>query len=283
VGLDKNLKPLTKITLVPMATPPAPPAESTVIGLTYDCGPEGASFDPLVTITFSYNPTKIPAGVNEQDLVLAFYDKATGQWVTLSDIVVDPVKHTISGKTGHFTTFSVIAYTSPADFAASALTISPTEVNVGESVSISVNIANTGDLAGSYDATLKINNIVVETKQVTLAGHASQDVLFTTSRDAAGSYAVSINTLSGTITVKAVPAPTTPAPTTPAPTTPAPTTPAPTTPAPTTPAPTTPAPTTSAPTTPVPTNWGLIGGLIAAAIVIIGLLVYFLWWRRRLA
>lgn len=32
-----------------------------------------------------------------------------------------------------------------------------------------------------------------------------------------------------------------------------------------------------------PTNWGLIGGLIAGAIVIIGLLVCFLWWRRRLA
>jgi len=29
-----------------------------------------------------------------------------------------------------------------------------------------------------------------------------------------------------------------------------------------------------------PTNWGLIGGLIGAAIVVIGLLVYFLWWRR---
>jgi len=29
-----------------------------------------------------------------------------------------------------------------------------------------------------------------------------------------------------------------------------------------------------------PTNWGLIGGLIGAAIAAIGLLVYFLWWRR---
>jgi len=31
-----------------------------------------------------------------------------------------------------------------------------------------------------------------------------------------------------------------------------------------------------------PVNWGLIGGIIAAVIVI-GLLVYFLWWRRRTA
>jgi hypothetical protein len=41
---------------------------------------------------------------------------------------------------------------------------------------------------------------------------------------------------------------------------------------------------TNAPSTggpiPAPTNWGLIGGLIGVAIVVIGLLVYFLWWRR---
>jgi hypothetical protein len=285
VGLDKDLKPLNLITVAPMTTPPAPPAQSTVIGLTYNLVPEGATFDPPVTITFSYDPTKIPAGVNAQNLVLAFYDKATAQWVTLSDIVVNEVTHMISGKTSHFTAFSVVAYTRAA-FTASALTISPTEVNVGESVSISVNIANTSNFAGSYDATLKINNIVVETKQVTLAGHASQTVLFTTNRNAAGSYAVSIGTLSGTFTVKSVPKPTpTPTPT-PAPV-PKPTpTPTPTsTPAPVpTPTPTpTPAPASTPVQTPAATNWGLIGGLLAAAIVIIGLLVYFIWWRRRLA
>ena len=32
-----------------------------------------------------------------------------------------------------------------------------------------------------------------------------------------------------------------------------------------------------------PTNWGVIGGTIAGVIVIVGLLVYFLWWRRRVA
>jgi hypothetical protein len=275
VGLDKNLKPLTQINIVQMITLPAPPAESTVIGLTYNIGPDGATFDPPIIITFSYDPTKIPAGVDEQSLVIAFYEKATGQWITLSDILVDAVTHTISGKTSHFTTFTV-AYTRATAFSASGLTISPVDIKVGESVSISVNIANIGDLVGSYDATLKINNMVVETKKVTLAGHSNRDVLFITSRDAAGSYTVSIDTLSGTFTVKEVPTPTTPAPTTPASTTPASTTPVPTTPATTTPT-TTPTP------TPVLTNWGLIGGLIAGAIVIIGLLVYFLWRKKRLA
>ena len=47
----------------------------------------------------------------------------------------------------------------------------------------------------------------------------------------------------------------------------------------------TPSPTARVTTTPMPirvsTNWGIIGGSIAGGIAIIGLLVYFLWWRRR--
>lgn len=42
-----------------------------------------------------------------------------------------------------------------------------------------------------------------------------------------------------------------------------------------------PAPTEALPVTP-PTNWGLIGGIIAGILVIVaGLLVYFLVWRKR--
>ena len=46
--------------------------------------------------------------------------------------------------------------------------------------------------------------------------------------------------------------------------------------------PTPPAPEITAPVTPppLPTNWGLIGGLIAGAIVIIALLIFFLVRRR---
>jgi hypothetical protein len=40
--------------------------------------------------------------------------------------------------------------------------------------------------------------------------------------------------------------------------------------------------TTLAAPTPKPVNWWLIGGIIAG-VVVIGLLVYFLWWRRRMA
>jgi hypothetical protein len=285
VGLDKDLKPLTQISIAPVTTPPTPAAQS-VIGLPYDLGPEGTTFDRPVTITFSYDPVKIPAGINEKDLVLAFYDKTAGQWVTLTDIVVDELTCTISGKTSHFTIFSVIANNRPATFVASDLTISPAEAKVGESVNISVDIANTGDLPGSYDVTLKTNTIIAETRQVTLPGHATQKVNFTVNTDVAGSYAFILDNLSGTFIVRGIQAPAaTPTPvaiSTLVPTTiPAPSL----TPAPaltlkptSTPAPAiTPAPVSTPVSTAPPVNWGFIMCLAAMVIVIIGTLTYFLW------
>jgi hypothetical protein len=160
------------------------------------------------------------------------------------------------------------------DITSSALTISPTEVNIGESVTISVDIANTGDLSGSHDVTLEVNNAVIETKKITLTGHASQKVIFTTSRDKVGSYTVILDNLSGTFIVKEVlTSATTP------------------TPMPTLEIPPAPVSISEIPLTPAliplpaptPTNWRLIGGLIVAAIMIIGLLIYLLWWRKRLS
>jgi uncharacterized repeat protein (TIGR02543 family) len=283
VGLDNNLKPLTQISITPMTTPLAVPTLSTVIGLPYDFGPEGTIFDPPVTISFSYDPTKIPNGINEQDLVLAFYDTITRQWVPLKDIMVDLMTHSISGKTSHFTEFGVIAYLGPATFTSNALTISPTEVKVGETVNIGTNITNTGDIAGSYDVRLKINNMEVETKKVNLAGHTSQKVTFTANRDIPGSYTITLDNLSGTFTVQEVqaqvPTPTevlTPTQVSTPTEVPTPTQ-------------------VSTPTkvltptrmtisaevsTPTHINWGLITSLIAAMIIIIGMIACFLWRKR---
>jgi len=104
-------------------------------------------------------------------------------------------------------TFVVKPPPAPAAFATSVLSVTPAEVDIGGRVTISVLVANTGDLAGSYEVTLKINNVVVDTKDVTLAGGTSQTVTFTTSRDIAGSYTVNVDALSGTFVVKPPPVP----------------------------------------------------------------------------
>jgi len=102
----------------------------------------------------------------------------------------------------HFSAFAVLAYTRPAAFTASALTISPAEVEIGETVTISVLVTNTGDLSGSYTVTLKIDNVVIDSKAVTLDGGASQKVTFITSKDVTETYTVSIDGLPREFTVE---------------------------------------------------------------------------------
>ncbi|GAH79091.1 unnamed protein product, partial [marine sediment metagenome] len=133
-------------------------------------------------------------------------------------------------------TFTTLGKAPAAIFTTSDLSISPAEVKIGEAVTITVSVTNTGTAAGSYKVTLKINQAVEATKEVTLDAGASKEVTFTTSKDA-GSYSVDVNGLEGSFTVKEKVAPAPPPPTPP------------------------PAP----PEVEQPINWPLVGGLIAAA------------------
>ncbi len=204
-GLTKAGEPLSEISMTEMEEPPAPPADSSVIGLVYDFGPNGATFDPAITLTFTYDPALIPEGIAEKNLVIAMWDSATGKWVEL-DSTVDPDTNTITAKVSHFTAFTVLAYTRPAAFSVTDLAIAPNEVDIGERVTISLSVANTGDLTGSHKVTLKIDNVVVATEDVTLAGGASQKITFTTAKkDVAGTYQVEVDGLSLPFTVKPPP------------------------------------------------------------------------------
>ncbi len=260
-GLTKTGEPLSEISMTEMEEPPTPPADSGTIGLVYDFGPDGATFDPAITLTFTYDPALIPEGVAEENLVIAMWDSSTNKWVEL-DSIVDPGTNTITAKVSHFTAFTVLAYTSPAAFTTSALTISPTEVDIGEKVTITVLVANTGDLSGSYTVTLTINKVVAATKDVTLAGGASQKVTFTTAKDAADTYAVNVDGLTGSFTVKPPPAP------------------PPVKPPPVVPPPVKPPPVVPPVVPPVGINWWLIGGIIAGVIVI-GVVIWQVVTRRR--
>ena len=144
-------------------------------------------------------------------------------------------------------TFTTLGEAPAAAFTSGNLSISPREVDIGETVTISVLVTNTGDGSGSYKVTLKINGVVDAAKEVTLKAGASETVIFTTSRDAADSYSVDVDGLTGSFTVRAAPAP--------------------------------PAPPAPPPPPPAPPNWPLIGGIIAG-VVVVGLLIFLLVRRR---
>jgi len=266
--LDGSFNPLTYLTCLPV-TPPAPPPGANIIGLAYDFGPDDATFDPPYTITWHYDDADIPPGVAEEDLVIAYYDEATGQWVELV-CTVDTVNNTVTATIAHYTTFALIAPAGTAVYSFSGLTISPTEVNPGEAVNISLTITNDGGTEGTYTVILYIDNVAEVETTVTLPAGSSQTIGFVVTRDEVGTYAVSVGGLTGSFTVVAAPT-TTPPTTTPPTTTPPTTTPPTTTPPTTTPPTTTPPPTGE-------TNWPVVGGIIGAVIVIILLVILF---RRR--
>jgi hypothetical protein len=185
-------EPIASIAMAEMLEPPSPPEGSNVVGLTYDMGPEGAIFDPPITLTFTYDPGDIPEGVNEEDLVIAVWDEDTSDWTTLEGAIVDPVTHTITAPVSHFSVCAILAYTSPATFITTALTVSPATASVGETVTISLLVTNTGNLRGSHTINLVINGESVSTKEVTLASGASETVNFSMSGDTAGEYRLAV-------------------------------------------------------------------------------------------
>ncbi len=204
-GLTEDGEPLSEIGITEMADPPSAPANANRVGLTYDLKPDGATFVPPITLTFTYDPDDIPAGVDEEDLVIAIWDEDAGdagEWVVLEGCTVDPATNTISAPVSHFTAFTILAYVPVAEFTASDLSISPSEVGVGEEVTISVLVTNSGDLSGTYELILRIDDAVVATEDVTLDAGGSQTVTFTTSKDVAGTYSVKVGGLVGILSVK---------------------------------------------------------------------------------
>lgn len=90
----------------------------------------------------------------------------------------------------------------PASFEFSNLVISPTDVRVGEPVTISVDIRNVGELQGENIVTLKINEVTVESESVTLVAEETETVTFTLVENIEGTYSVNIKELSGSFVVK---------------------------------------------------------------------------------
>jgi len=205
IVLNKDGEPLISLELTINETPLPPPPEANIVGLPYDVGPDGATFDQLITITCSYDPYEISLEVAEEDLVIACYDEDVGEWLVLPS-VVDVVNNIVTTIVDHLSTFAIMAPVPapvpvPAAFTPSSLSIFPLEADIGETVSISVLVTNTGEQEASYTVTLKINEMIEKTRGITLAG-GSETVTFTTTKAEAGTYSVDVNGLHGSFIVK---------------------------------------------------------------------------------
>jgi DNA-binding beta-propeller fold protein YncE len=90
----------------------------------------------------------------------------------------------------------------PANFVISHLAIEPTEVDAGTPFTITVNVTNTGDLVGQYDVELEVAGEIVDTEGVVLKGGKSRTVTFELSEEDPGTYTITVNGQTGSVTVK---------------------------------------------------------------------------------
>jgi len=274
-GLTEDLDPLSSISMTTMTEedqaalpPPTPgniagldeiPADAHIVSLFYDFSPDGATFDPPATLTINYGD--LPEGVTADNLVIVYWNETDGTWEALQNIVI--INGTISGDLSHFTAFIVVGYEekappAPATFELSQLDISPVEVEIGDEVTVTVMVTNTGGQSGSYKVILKINDIVVETEELKMNAGGSQKATFITTQDTAGTYTVNIKDKTGTFVVSEAAPPAPPAP----------------------PTPPTPAPPEAPPAPAV--NWALIGGIIAGVLILALIVILLTRPRRRI-
>ena len=108
IGLDKDGKALTVITMLPADALEPLPENYTVIGMAYDFGPSGATFAPAVTLTWKYIPEELPDNIDVSMLKIAYYDTPTGAWIFL-ETSIDTEHNTLTAGITHFSTFAVVA------------------------------------------------------------------------------------------------------------------------------------------------------------------------------
>ena len=91
----------------------------------------------------------------------------------------------------------------PADFQISEVDVTPSEVEAGEEVTVSVRITNVGGQTGSYTLPLIINQTTEDTKTVTLEKGASTTTEFKIVKQTPGKYNIEIAGLVDEFTVRA--------------------------------------------------------------------------------
>jgi len=95
----------------------------------------------------------------------------------------------------------IIPLVPPADFQISDLNVTPSEVEAGEEVTVSVRITNVGGQAGSYTLPLIVNQTTEDTRTVTLEKGASNTTEFKVIRQTPGKYNIEIDGLIDEFTV----------------------------------------------------------------------------------
>ena len=203
VGLTGNNAPVYEITVNRLPEPPGLPGGAVIAGPVYNLGPEGATFTPALNLSLNYDPADIPSGYNKEKLAIAYWNPLAGEWIII-DSVVHPDAKTVTASVTHFTVFSILAYAEnspPAIYSVKNITLSPEIARIGEKVTAFALVSNDSAGRQSYEVTMKVNGVIEKSQSVTMAAGEITMLGFTLTRDAAGSYLISIGGLDVTLDV----------------------------------------------------------------------------------
>jgi hypothetical protein len=101
--LDSNGKPLAEISVAPINKPADPPAGYHII-TAFDFNPNGAKFDPGITITLAFDSSEVASG---ETVVIAFYNEAFSAWEFIKGTVNSD--NTVTFTITHFSVYAVMA------------------------------------------------------------------------------------------------------------------------------------------------------------------------------
>ncbi len=210
VVLDKDGNPPLSLTVVSEENSPPPPEGMAIIGKSYEFSPTGITYTPDAYILWAYDEADIPEGVAEESLFVAFYhyheNPEENEWhahassidIENNVVTADCPSHSIHALLG-----TITPPTMPAAFTVSALSIQPAEVQPGEPVTITASVANSGGTKGSYALVLKINGLEEAREIITLAAGNSLEVSFTVAMEDTGSYSITVGELNDSFSVVA--------------------------------------------------------------------------------
>lgn len=103
--LDADGKALTNVLAAKLEAVSAPPPDRAVI-LAYNFGPDGAKFDPPLTLTLNFGVASLPSNIDLNSLQLVFWNGSS--WVEIS-CQVDLTGQTITAQISHFSHYALIS------------------------------------------------------------------------------------------------------------------------------------------------------------------------------
>jgi hypothetical protein len=138
-----------------MNVAPAFAAGAGMVSLGYNFLPSDATINPSSVARFQYDPVKIPEGVEENSLLLAYYDTSLNKWISLpSD--VDTLNHFITAQISRFSFYAVtygIKNAAPALTTTAAPTVSSTVTTSTAPARTSTTVTSTTTLPEKTAAT----------------------------------------------------------------------------------------------------------------------------------